>query len=102
MTFLVPGRVCLMGDKIDLKGLPIIAATVDRTLRLDIRKSASTKVSLWSENFKSGVEFDLGRVADRSGEWWTHPLKYVRVRAPLRGKKSVQSFFFRKFPAPAP
>lgn len=74
----VPGRVCLFGDKIDLKGLPIIAATVDKTLKLSIRRAptGSDAVTLWSDSFNSGVEFTLSTVRDRDGAWWAHPLKY--------------------------
>lgn len=75
-TIYVPGRVCLFGDKIDLKGLPIIAATVDKTLKLSIRKLPGETVKLWSDSFTSGTEFTLSTVTDRSGSWWTHPLKY--------------------------
>lgn len=72
----VPGRVCLFGDKIDLKGLPIIAATVDKTLKLSIRRLPGESVKLQSDSFPASVEFTLSTVSDRSGAWWNHPLKY--------------------------
>ena len=83
-TFYIPGRVCLLGDKVDLKGYPVVTATVSRILRLDVRRvprgaDGARPVRLWSANFKSGLTFadaaDVLRPETRA-TWAAHPLKY--------------------------
>lgn len=83
-TFYIPGRVCLLGDKIDLKGYPVVTATVSRVLRLDVRRVPRTAdgarpVRLWSANVKAGLAFgDAGDVLrpESRAQWAAHPLKY--------------------------
>eukprot|EP01105_Mastigella_eilhardi_P005202 TRINITY_DN16965_c0_g1_i1.p1 TRINITY_DN16965_c0_g1~~TRINITY_DN16965_c0_g1_i1.p1 ORF type:complete len:326 (-),score=108.15 TRINITY_DN16965_c0_g1_i1:63-1040(-) len=71
-TFEVPGRICLFGDKTDLAGLPVIAATITCTLKLYIKAlPGSRRVRMFSDNFNSGLEYELGQKGD-----FTHPLKY--------------------------
>jgi mevalonate kinase len=80
----IPGRVCLFGDKIDLKGFPVIGATVNLFLTLKIRPLAEPVVKLRSENFPGGLEYPLGEKGD-----WNHPLKYwAAVAYRLRNKIS--------------
>jgi mevalonate kinase len=68
---LVPGRICLFGDKVDLKAYPVIGATINLCLTLKIRALKAPIVKMWSENYKSGLEYPLGEKGD-----WNHPLKY--------------------------
>ena len=83
-TFYIPGRVCLLGDKVDLKGYPVVTATVSRILRLDLVRVPATgdrqrRVRLWSANLRSGLRFDdAGDVLrpDTRATWAAHPLKY--------------------------
>jgi mevalonate kinase len=71
MKLKIPGRICLFGDKIDLQGLPVIAATITKTLTLQIKPRSDNTVSIYSENYKSGLEYQLGEEGDLN-----HPLKY--------------------------
>ena len=75
-VFYVPGRVCLFGDKVDLKGFPVIAATVNKTMKVEIVKIPNTRhVRLYTENLKSWVEFELDDVSPQA-PWRSHALKY--------------------------
>jgi len=84
LTFYIPGRVCLLGDKIDLKGYPVVTATVSRILRLDLHPiprgdDGKRPVRLWSANFNSGIRFDDASDVlreDTKKTWSVHPLKY--------------------------
>jgi mevalonate kinase len=69
--FEIPGRICLFGDKIDLIGLPVIAAAIDTTMTIKIRPINDRKVKLYTDTFQSGLEYALGEKGD-----WEHPLKY--------------------------
>ena len=71
VEFTIPGRICLFGDKIDLKGLPVLAAAVDTLMSIKIKKLADSKVKLFTENYETGLEFELGEKGD-----WSHRLKY--------------------------
>ncbi len=71
LEFIIPGRICLFGDKIDLKGLPVIAAAVDTLMSVKIKKLDDSKVKLFTENYETGLEFELGEKGD-----WSHHLKY--------------------------
>ena len=71
VEFIIPGRICLFGDKIDLKGLPVIAAAIDTLMSIKIKKLKDSKVKLFTENYKTGLEFELGEKGD-----WSHRLKY--------------------------
>jgi mevalonate kinase len=67
----VPGRICLIGDKIDLMGYPVIAAAIDLLMTLKIRILSGETVKLISDNFGISVEHKIGDPWDRE-----HPMKY--------------------------
>lgn len=67
----VPGRICLFGDKVDLKGYPVIAATVNALLSVQVRPLDEPVVRMSSSNLGGVLEFPLGGPADM-----THPLRY--------------------------
>jgi mevalonate kinase len=69
--FEIPGRICLLGDKIDLQGLPVIAAAIDRVMNIKIRPLKEKIVKIYTETYKSGLEYKLGEKGDLS-----HYLKY--------------------------
>lgn len=70
-SFDIPGRICLMGDKIDLIGLPVIAAAVDIRLTIQFRKRSDSIIKIYSNTFNRGLEYTLGEKGD-----WNHVLKY--------------------------
>ena len=78
----IPGRICLMGDKIDLIDLPVIGCAVNTLLTIKIRRLNRPIIKLYSENFDSWLEYPLGEKGD-----WEHPLKYWCALAyRLKGK----------------
>lgn len=60
-----------MGDKVDLLGIPVIAAAVNTTMTIKIRRLNEPIVKLFSETYNSGIEYPLGEKGD-----WNHYLKY--------------------------
>jgi mevalonate kinase len=67
----IPGRICLLGDKIDLQGLPVIAAAIDTVLNIKIRPLKEKRVKIYTETYKSGLEYNLDEMGDTN-----HYLKY--------------------------
>jgi mevalonate kinase len=87
----VPGRICLFGDKIDLVGLPVIAAAINSMMTIRLKKGKNNHVNLYSETFQSGLSYELGEKGD-----WTHPLKYwcaiiFRLKDKIGGFEAVVS-----------
>jgi mevalonate kinase len=97
-TYDVPGRICLMGDKIDLIGLPVIAAAVDIRLTIKFRKRLDSKIKMYSETFQSGLEYNLGEKGD-----WNHYLKYWAAIAYLERAKigGFEAYVTSKIPVGA-
>ncbi|MHA1733729.1 MAG: mevalonate kinase family protein [Promethearchaeota archaeon] len=70
-AIIVPGRICLLGDKIDLMGKPVIAAAISATLKIKFKKRDDDLVIFESKNMGPRQEFRLGNPPD-----FDHPLKY--------------------------
>jgi mevalonate kinase len=71
ITMEIPGRICLMGDKVDLLGFPVIAAAIDCTLTLNIKRLDKPIIRLFSKNFGKWLEYSLGEKGD-----WNHEYRY--------------------------
>ncbi len=67
----VPGRICLFGDKVDLLGKPVIAATVNIMMYVKITKRNDDIIEFYSENLNCEKKFHLNDEPD-----FNHPLKY--------------------------
>ena len=67
----VPGRICLLGDKVDLLEKPVIAAAVNLLMEITFIKRNDNKVIFQSKNIEFTKEFHLTDAAD-----FDHPLKY--------------------------
>ena len=67
----VPGRICLLGDKIDLQGLPVIAVAIDRYFELNIKKISRNQIRMKSENLNEHYEYEIGNAWNKN-----HPFKY--------------------------
>lgn len=71
ITLEIPGRICLMGDKVDLLGYPVIAAAIDCTLTVSIKKLDRPLIRLYSKNIGTWLEYPLGEKGD-----WNHEYRY--------------------------
>lgn len=89
----VPGRICLLGDKVDLLGKPVIAATVNSLMTVELTTRADDKIELFSHDLGTKVSFSL---KDKEFDY-NHPLKYWtaivnRLRSKITGfTASVES-----------
>jgi len=66
-----PGRICLLGDKIDLAELPVIGCAVNCLSTIKIRKIPDSTVRIFTNTYQSGLEYKLGEKGD-----FNHLLKY--------------------------
>ena len=86
-TVIVPGRICLFGDKVDLLEKPVIAAAINLLMNIKLTKRIDNIVRFHSENLNITKEFHLNDTPD-----FTHPLKYWSAIVE-RLKKSITSGF---------
>ena len=56
----VPGRICLMGDKVDLLGKPVIGMAINLMLKINYKENADNSVVFYSHNTKERTKFKLG------------------------------------------
>ena len=55
----VPGRICLMGDKVDLLGKPVIGACINLMLKVNYQQKSNNKVEFYSQNTGERTIFNL-------------------------------------------
>ncbi|TFG17059.1 MAG: hypothetical protein EU530_11155 [Promethearchaeota archaeon] len=84
---IVPGRICLFGDKVDLLEKPVIAAAINLLMHIKITKRKDNLIKFYSKNLDFTKEFHLHNTPD-----FTHPLKYWSAIVE-RLKKSLTSGF---------
>jgi len=56
----IPGRICLMGDKVDLLGKPVIAMAIDLMMKINLELIDDSKIIFYSQDTKERTEFKLG------------------------------------------
>jgi len=57
-TIVTPGRICLLGDKVDLLNKPVIAAAINKTLTINLEK-LDNKIVYESQGLAKKYEFNL-------------------------------------------
>lgn len=56
----VPGRICILGDKVDLLGKPVIAMAINLMMRMNYRLTSDGTIEFYSHDTKESVKFKLG------------------------------------------
>lgn len=56
----VPGRICLMGDKVDLLGKPVIGMAINLMLTVNYKEKGSNEIEFYSHDTRERVNFKLG------------------------------------------
>jgi len=56
----VPGRICILGDKVDLLGKPVIAMAINLMMRMNYRATSDGAIEFYSHDTKQRVRFKLG------------------------------------------
>ena len=56
IIFKVPGRICLFGDKVDLLGMPVIAATIDKFMHFEMMKRDDNMIHFLSKDYPDEEE----------------------------------------------
>jgi len=69
-----PGRICLLGDNVDLIEKPVLAAAINAFLKITLEPREDKKVILIAEDINFQEEFMLGEDLDMDS-----PLKYLKA-----------------------
>ncbi|TFG15823.1 MAG: hypothetical protein EU535_01085 [Promethearchaeota archaeon] len=56
----IPGRICILGDKVDLLGKPVIAMAIDLMMRINFKARSDKKIVFFSHDTEEKTEFELG------------------------------------------
>ena len=56
----VPGRICILGDKVDLLGKPVIAMAINLMMRINYRATSDGIIEFYSHDTKERIKFKLG------------------------------------------
>jgi len=76
----IPGRICLMGDKIDLLGKPVIAMAINLMMKINIQITADDKIVFYSHDTKERTEFKLGDSPPRDIDLGYWSVLYERLK----------------------
>ena len=82
-----PGRICLLGDNVDLIEKPVLAAAISAFLSVSIKKRDDDRVILDADDIRFHEEFNLG-----DHLLLVSPLKYVEAVYHRLSKKVTSGF----------
>lgn len=51
VKFDIPGRICLFGDKVDLLGMPVIGATINKFMHFDMKTTDDNQIQFHSDDY---------------------------------------------------
>jgi mevalonate kinase len=80
----VPGRICLMGDKVDLLGKPVIGMAINLMMTINYEEREDTKIQFYSHNTKERVEFTLDELPPRNIDLAYWSVLYERLKHHIR------------------
>ena len=55
----IPGRICIMGDKVDLLGKPVIAMAINLMMRFNYKPRSDNTIEFYSYNTNERIHFTL-------------------------------------------
>ncbi|MFX1573480.1 MAG: mevalonate kinase [Promethearchaeota archaeon] len=61
----IPGRICLMGDKVDLLGKPVIGMAINLMMTINYEERRTTTVEFYSHDTKERTIFNLDKSPPR-------------------------------------
>ena len=83
----VPGRICILGDKVDLLGKPVIAMAINLMMRMNYRATSDGAIEFYSHDTKERVKFKLGESPplDIDLNYWS--VLYERLKDRINSNK---------------
>ena len=80
VTVEVPGRICLMGDKIDLLGKPVIGMAINLMMTINYIERDNDNIEFYSHNTNERIKFRLGESPPRDIDLGYWSVLYDRLK----------------------
>jgi len=84
VTVKVPGRICLMGDKVDLLGKPVIGMAINLMMTVNYEERADKKIEFYSHDTKERVKFRLDESPPKNIDLAYWSVLYERLKHHIR------------------
>jgi mevalonate kinase len=76
----VPGRICILGDKVDLLGKPVIAMAINLMMRISYKGRNDDVITFYSHDTKEKIEFNLGETPPKDIDLSYWSVLYERLK----------------------
>ena len=80
----VPGRICLMGDKIDLLGKPVIGMAIDLMMTINYEEVEGDTIEFYSHNTNERTKFKIGESPPRTIDLAYWSVLYERLKQHIK------------------
>lgn len=84
VTVNVPGRICLMGDKVDLLGKPVIGMAINLMMSVSYEERNNGMIEFYSHNTKERVSFKLGESPPQNIDLAYWSVLYERLKIHMK------------------
>ncbi len=79
----IPGRICILGDKVDLLGKPVIAMAINLMMKINFVAKKNYRVTFYSHNTKEKIEFNLGESPPKNIDLGYWSVLYERLKVKI-------------------
>ncbi len=76
----IPGRICILGDKVDLLGKPVIAMAINLMMEINYTAMADGLVEFYSHNTKERTKFKLNESPPQNNDLCYWSVLFERLR----------------------
>ena len=90
VTVKVPGRICLMGDKVDLLGKPVIGMAINLMMTIKYEEKKDNIIEFYSKNTKERTKFKLGESPPLNIDLSYWSVLYERLKRYIRKGFSME------------
>lgn len=90
ITVKVPGRICLMGDKVDLLGKPVIGMAINLMMTIYYEENKDDMIEFYSNNTKERTKFKVGESPPTNIDLSYWSVLYERLRKYIKKGFSLE------------
>lgn len=79
----IPGRICILGDKVDLLGKPVIAMAINLMMKINFVAKKNNRITFYSHNTKEKIDFNLGESPPKNIDLGYWSVLYERLKVKI-------------------
>ncbi len=80
LSLKIPGRICILGDKVDLLGKPVIAMAINLMMDINYELKNNDTIEFYSHDTKERVSFNLGEAPPMDNDLAYWSVLYERLK----------------------